>query len=339
MTIDDRWSRTMPITALSDPRSLAGAISASGPHPKILYHYTDEVGLRGIISPSWDIDHSALERAAQLWASDVRYMRDSQELLFGAAPLVERLRAVAADSSATPKLADTFGRLADVFSDKDVLRWDLRCFAACLCESPDLVSQWQNYAGTGGYAIGFSWDAVAEHSDALYPESKGGSNIGEFSAGLWRMAYGTPAADALADGLVAALRRAYESPQDDGWIPYLLRSSLERGELLMSASLVLSNLAAVKHDDFQHEREWRLIAVMEPQFPSKVRGRDGNDLPYLDIAVNVNLNGRDDPATIARLVVGPGPDQPSRIAATRELLEERGHDPSVVVGYEGPLRW
>lgn len=79
----------------------------------------------------------------------------------------------------------------------------------------------------------------------------------------------------------------------------------------------------------------------EPQYPVKSRqDRDGNELPYLDIAVNMNTTGevllR---PTIAQLVVGPGPDQTGRITLARELLEERGHDPNVVVGSEVPLKW
>lgn len=101
----------------------------------------------------------------------------------------------------------------------------------------------------------------------------------------------------------------------------------EPGPLFLS-SLALGDLAAVKHGDFQHEREWRLAALSEPGFPSKIRKRDGTDLPYLDIAVN--MNDADVPPTIAELVVGAGPDQPSRITLARELLEARGHNPNVV---------
>jgi hypothetical protein len=341
MTIDPPFiAQSFPISALIDPRVFARAVGASGKHPPILYHYTNEAGLSGIVSPpSWDIDNPELEpmlaRATQLRASDVRNMNDAKELLFGAEPLVARLRTASADSSAPPKLAATLARLANVFCNTDVRSWNLRCFAACLCESGDLVSQWQGYAGgTGGYAIGFSRDALAEHSFAFHPETTVLGNT-PFPAGLRRMAYDTPAAEAMADGVVGWLRNAYENPQDGGWV----RSHIEGGEpgLFFLATVVMVELAVVKHGAWKHEHEWRLVAVSEPQFPVKSRpGRDG-DVPYLDIAVNMNATGV--PATIAELVVGPGPDQPSRIAATRELLEARGHDPDVVVGSDAPLRW
>jgi len=74
---------------------------------------------------------------------------------------------------------------------------------------------------------------------------------------------------------------------------------------------------------------YREILVAAHRDGGGTSSQDG-DVPYLDIAVNMNAAGV--PATIAELVVGPGPDQPSWIAPTRALLEERGHDPDVVVG-------
>lgn len=342
MTIDHPFvAQSFPISQIIDPRGVARAMSASGNHPPILYHYTNEAGLRGIVNPpSWDIDHPGYEpmlaRAAQLWASDVRHMNDAQELLFLAAPLVERLRAAAADRSAPQQLAATLTRLANAFSNTDVRSWTLRCFAACLCESSNVVPQWQVYARTGGYAIGFSWEALAEHSYAFHPEATVMGNT-PFPAGLRRMAYDTPAAEAMADSLVGSLRNAYQNPQFE-W----LRPHIEGGAsgLFFLATLFMVELAVVKHGAFQHEREWRLIAVSEPGYPSKIRQRDGEDLPYLHIAVNMETQDATDlPSAIAQLVVGPGPDQPARITLARELLEARGHNPDVVIAYEGPLRW
>jgi hypothetical protein len=73
-------------------------MSDSETDPSTLYHYTDAAGLYGIVKPSfssWEVDNPALEesltKAAQLRASDVRYMNDSQELKFGGKFFVTRL--------------------------------------------------------------------------------------------------------------------------------------------------------------------------------------------------------------------------------------------------------
>lgn len=327
------YIQTFPISALFDPRVFARQLSAMGNHPKILYHYTSEAGLKGIVSPpSWDFHSPALDRAAQLWASDVRYMNDVKELLFGAVPLVQRLRAAAADSATPPGLVPTLAWLADVFSNEDVLSWDLKCYAASLTEAGDQMTQWQSYAGgTGGYAIGFSWDALAEHAFAFHPKTTVAGTT-PFPAGLRRVTYDNQNAAAVADDVVNWLRDTYEQPG-------VVRMMVEGGDVgqMFLATVVLGQLASVKHGAWSHEREWRLVAVSEPQYPAKTRnGRDGEDLPYLDMAVN--MNDTDVPTTIAKLVVGPGSDQPSRIEMARELMEEHGHDPSVVVGSDAPLR-
>ncbi|QBJ94655.1 DUF2971 domain-containing protein [Rhodococcus sp. ABRD24] len=70
-------------------------------------------------------------------------------------------------------LTDLFFELRRAFAGDSVFEWayGLRCFAICLCEKGDLVSQWRGYAGgTGGFAIGFSPDVVAK-TLAFHPES------------------------------------------------------------------------------------------------------------------------------------------------------------------------
>lgn len=326
-------SQNFPISWLFDPRRSARSLGEE--HPGTLYHYTNDAGLKGIIEPqSWDIKHPGLVRAAQLWATDVRYMNDSRELLFGAAPLVDRLRMAAIDPAVDPKLSDAMSRLARVFDGDNVLSWTLRCFAACLSDASDAVNQWQGYAGRGGYAIGFSWDVLSEHSYALHPNTTVMGTTPS-AVGLRRMSYGTPAAEALADSWVSQLRAAYD--QADSFLGTMLRDR-HGFALIYVASIILGDLAAVKHGAFQHEREWRLVALSEPGYPAKTRLRGEEDLPYIDVAVNLNepVNSL---STIAQLVVGPGYDQPGRMAAAHELLERNGHDPAVVVAYDGPLRW
>jgi hypothetical protein len=337
MTIDPPFlGQSFPMTWLFDPRVWARARTDN--HPQILYHYTSEIGLRGIVSPqSWDIDHPGLGLAAQLWATDVRYMMDAEELRFGAQRFVERFRAEAADPSTPPQLADAMSRLADVFAESDVLRWNLRCYAACLSDSADLVNLWQGYARSGGYAIGFPWEALAEHTYALHPDATAAGTT-PHPVGLRVMGYGVTTADAMANSSITGMHHIH------GVEGSFVRSMIEDGSaagLLYMASIVLSELAGVKHGAFQHEREWRLFALSEPGYLPKTRPSGDETLPYLDIAVNMNdTNGApaDVPPTIARLVVGPGHDQATRIGLARDLLAERGHDPDVVVGYDGPYR-
>ncbi len=109
-----------------------------------------------------------LDQAGHLYASDVRYMNDSQELKYGASQFVPKLEAAANDSSLSRNKRYLCRRLADIFNSDDVFDYPMRCFAACFCEDGDLLSQWRGYAkGVGGFAIGFDRDALANRSYAL----------------------------------------------------------------------------------------------------------------------------------------------------------------------------
>jgi hypothetical protein len=105
------------------------------------------------------------------------------------------------------------------------------------------------------------------------------------------------------------------------------------------ASLAMGELAVVKDKAFEQEQEWRLTALSQKEYPVRVRARPSGLVRYLDIAVNMKTEkATSHPATIAQLVVGPGPDQPSQIAAAQELLKACGHDPNVVIGSKVPFR-
>jgi hypothetical protein len=195
------------------------------------------------------------------------------------------------------------------------------------------LSQWRGYTGgVGGYAIGFSWDALDKDSRALHPKSTVMGTT-PFAAELRRVEYGTTATTAAADRFVGWMR--------DSWLqPNLLDTLVERETGLVAvASLAMGELAVVKDKAFEQEQEWRLTALSQKEYPVRVRARPSGLVRYLDIAVNMKTEkATSHPATIAQLVVGPGPDQPSQIAAAQELLKACGHDSNVVIGSKVPFR-
>ena len=82
--------------------------------PPVLYHYTDAAGLVGILKPSWsgDVEKPA-GGAAQLRASDVRFMNDSRELGHGLDLLRGRLRAETRADFGTGDIDAAFELLAE----------------------------------------------------------------------------------------------------------------------------------------------------------------------------------------------------------------------------------
>jgi hypothetical protein len=126
----------------------------------------------GILKPpTWPegVDKPCGGAAAQLWASDIRYMNDFHKLRRGAKLLRNYLRAEA-HKNVEDETAPTFKTLAnqlDVGIFETVAR-HLRVFATCFCADGDLLSQWRGYAGgVGGYAIGFRTEVLLSHARAL----------------------------------------------------------------------------------------------------------------------------------------------------------------------------
>src|SRR5271166_470667 len=148
--------------------------------PPVLYHYTSAQGLAGIIPPtSWNIGHpdvdTKLEGAAQLQASDVRFMNDSQELQFGASIFERRFRAAATDQAIPANVRALVQRLADTVSHTELFGMGLRCFAACFNGSGDLLSQWRGYAGGSGKFSSLRFHICGSRRNCLI-SSLGGMN-------------------------------------------------------------------------------------------------------------------------------------------------------------------
>jgi hypothetical protein len=315
--------------------------------PPVLYHYTSAQGLAGIIPPNfWNVGNpdvdATLEGAAQLQASDVRFMNDSQELHFGASIFERRFRVAAADDAIRPNVRALVQRLADTVNDPYLFGLgNLRCFAACFCKSGDLLSQWRGYAGgVGGFALGFTRDALTKHSYVLTHDAQGG--VAPLAV-LKPVVYGDEDGEAAADDFI----RLLQNPNSQPW---LMRTSIDEPKMgfWIMLQYVLQEIAVVKHDAFSEEQEWRSFWSGDLRWPPKIRTRASGLVPYLDIAVNaVKLTALNNPngaegdelsPTVAEVVVGPGPSQSEQVVATRDLVKISGNDPKVVRPSDVPFR-
>jgi hypothetical protein len=108
--------------------------------PDILYHYTDQTGLLGIV------------QNGELWATKIQYMNDATELRLIFKFVDEKLDAeerISADSSVRKIVCEHLRRFTQALKDVNVC-------AICFCENGDLLSQWRGYSKGGfGYSLGF----------------------------------------------------------------------------------------------------------------------------------------------------------------------------------------
>ena len=258
-------------------------------------------------------------KAARFWASDVRYMNDRLELLFGMDIVRERLLEASADRSLELSLRKAFAGFAAVFEPDRLFSWPFRCFSVCFCAGRDVLSQWRGYAGgVGGFAIGFPREVLASYSYGIHRMT--GANTFDVAnpVQLVEVAYGEDAARARADDLVQGLYALFSAGR--------LIVDVDGTPSMSVAMSAFRTAAAVKHEAFSDEREWRLLAISEGRVVN-TRGRVGGLVPYMDVVVNGRLSHEPEHVVehpVRRIVVGPTPDRDAQIAGVQDLLASRG---------------
>ncbi len=109
-----------------------------------LYHYTRPEGLKGIV-----------ERKT-LWATDIRYLNDTQELIEGFELAKEHLRQK--KERATRK--NQKSRLEWLSAQLELIKPST--FVSSFSTQDDQLSQWRAYCPTGGFAVGFRKDLLKQ---------------------------------------------------------------------------------------------------------------------------------------------------------------------------------
>lgn len=282
-------------------------MAATGDHPETLYYYTNANGLQGIldppswpygtlskpddIAPAFDDTWYTYGMAAHLMASDVRYMNDTTELLFGARVVRDRLSQAAADPDTDTELREAFRRIAALLADENnVHQWPWRCFAACFCaDEGDLLSQWRGYGGgMGGFAIGFSPQALKLRSYAVELASNGMAMPLTSHCSLYRVGYGIDEANVRADKLVRGLLSSWRGSAPHTSFPMIAGTDGIPTESVGIYALYVA--ATIKDDAFREEREWRLISASESQYATRTRPTARGLVPYKDFLINARLS-------------------------------------------------
>jgi hypothetical protein len=128
--------------------SLAKTLDAQPP-PSMVYHYTNDLGLRGILE------------SGKIWVSDIFSLNDPSELSHGFSHSIDILKCKAADG---PPETKTFLQLVEGFSTQGGIRAAGHYFVCSFSSDGDDLGQWRAYADNGrGYSIGFD-TKMLEHS-------------------------------------------------------------------------------------------------------------------------------------------------------------------------------
>lgn len=247
--------------------------------PETLWHYTNLAGLLGIL-------HNE-----EIWLTDANYLNDTREMH----EALDIISGILEEGASTEPggMPDAQRIVRDwMFSsgDRPMLTLpDRGPYIASFCAEGDLLAQWRNYAGEGGYAIGFSSRELGRVARRVggtlvrvdYQadrEKLDPSGVGTYSSGGGQPATLEPRADVIV---------RYKNPA------------------------------------FAAEQEWRLVISKEKVPTSSLDFRAGiaGITPFTTCSLPKQ--------TVTNVRLGPGGNGSLRLRATKQLLEQANYEATV----------
>lgn len=308
-------------------------------NPDVLYHYTNLGGLTGIL------------QSRQLWATDIRYLNDANELSYGVAEMAEVVARVAAEMPdltgddlrrfgtldelgeeeldhsdpeapgpahrAVNAAAVSLAALVDESLPQPPVEWKwANGYVTCFTSKADSLGQWRGYAGGDGFAIGFKRESLGELTVPCWDYRNGDL---DFDSDKWLDQLIPPPqpveyGDEKLEAMLAHAEMALRQyiSSNDPVVPYLNFS-------LNILTIALRICTTMKDAAFEEEAEWRLFAVQP--YMAKLNFRpggygNGGVVPYTQIAFPADA--------IERIVIGPGNAPELRERAIQQMLETYG---------------
>lgn len=261
--------------------------------PAVVYHYTDDKGLRGILE------------TGQLWLSDIFSLNDPSELSHGFSHVVKILNEKAADGPGETRI---FAKHFADFLDRG-MEGSAHYFVCSFSSDGDDLGQWRAYADNGrGYALGFDGKSL----EGAFTRDNG---VPIEHASTHHVTYNDAA-------LIDIHRRMVDNMFDLISLPRGRRmdeASINAYMMELSVSLSLHALRAAlffKHEAYRNEKEFRFMQVYAADAPApevKRRYRSYDLVKYREFDWKSLM-----PGALKQIIVGPAAD---RSKATRFLTQ------------------
>ncbi len=260
---------------------------------KLLYHYTSQAGLLGII------------QSRQLWATNLLFLNDSTELNYALKLIQKNITALKPElPSSEHHFFDSMGEDFESINSSYAQSLD-GIYICSFSENDNQLSQWRGYCpDAGGFSIGFDFRS------SLHEVVK------EQKFNLVKCVYDESSQELFVRKFLNEQLRNFHQEQD------VFKLSSKAWNDFLTLAPVL------KHPKFEEEREWRLVS--EPMLFTGVNYRVGKSMliPY----VNINLDNKNEKAPdlkralscISEIWVGPTPHpELSKISLENMLRSEK----------------
>lgn len=273
---------------MTDP----GSASSSKP-PKILYHYTSQAGLLGIL------------REKTIWATNIRYLSDAKEFAYTIELALAMLGKVKGDiESDLSRLIRSLPESSDITAG----------FVVSFSSQNDLLSQWRGYCPrNGGFTIGFDSERLMKLAE-------------EQDFALSRCIYESEEQD----GLIRKCIQLAASSMNGAGVSQKETSGFDMDSYLKKVGeaeldFVLGMLLLgprIKHPSFSQEDEWRLVSNPPAVKEKKIKFREGMSMivPYIEFHLSTQIESM----PIKEITIGPTPHNELSMISIRRLLQANG---------------
>ncbi len=215
------------------------------PNPSRIYHYTNDVGLQGIL------------RSGALWLSDIFDLNDPSELRHGFSQATDILKELAASG---PPEAQRFALDFERFLTDGGIEDAAHYFVCCFSKESDELGQWRAYADNGrGYSLGF--DATALESAYMQ-----GDGVSKGARSDFPITYDDAQLAALQRPLFKAAMPLISLPAQRSLVPKQIRNYMQTLSEHLSRRALLQVLA-FKHPGYKNEAEYRFLQIFPTDQP------------------------------------------------------------------------
>lgn len=269
--------------------------------PSTIFHYTNCVGLRGILS------------SGQLWMTDMFALNDPSELHYGYSEAIERLR------SSVGETDNAAGRYRQEFASqlenktREKLKKSGHYFCCSFSRNGDDLGQWRMYADDGkGFALGFDCSTL-ERSHTKTP------GFAAFPV-IYDPQFLHANQNAVVEKFIPLLQEIdfskHENCGNDVWLKDHWK------ELQKAFALPVLRIALhFKHAAYESEQEYRFLVIKSPSDTNgiKRRARNGELIDYIEYDWrNPAMNA------LKEIVIGPSAEKERASRFVQECLTELG---------------
>jgi len=255
--------------------------------PPIIYHYTDDIGLRGIL------------KTGQLWLTDIFNLNDPSELNHRFSVAINVLNSMVANG---PPETKKFAEQLTAFAQQRGIQGAAHFFVCSSSSCGDDLGQWRAYADNGrGYALGF--DAMALENWF----TKGGDpipNTDTYTA-AFPVTYKDAELGKIHRQIIEKMLGLISSPRGRNLQSAAITSYMT--DLSVSLMTHMVNAALFfKHEAYDNEKEYRFLQMYRAGEPPEMkrRARRYSLIKYKEFDWKSGAVG-----ALQRIVVGPAADR------------------------------